>query len=168
MKTLYIVRHAKSSWDNPSLQDYERPLNKRGVGEAPKMAEVLAAGCRKPDLIISSPARRALETAEHFAEAFCYPISKIKTSTDIYEATVNDLLEVLENISDTHKRVLLFGHNPGLNHLVNFLSPVSIDKLPTCGIVCLEFDVKRWKKIALENCEFKFFEYPKKSLKNKN
>ena len=165
MKTLYIIRHAKSNWDNLSLDDIERPLSKRGLKDAPKMAKIFSENNNRPSLIISSPARRALETAENFAEILEYSLDLIKIKETVYEASLEELLEVIMDCKAKYESVMLFGHNPGLTRLINYLSPVKIDNLPTCGIFCLEFDVNRWYKIDAENCEFRYFDYPKKHKK---
>jgi phosphohistidine phosphatase len=149
------------------MDDLERPLNKRGLKDAPKMAEIFSENNARPQLIISSPARRALETAENFAEDLDYDFAKIKVKVkdSIYEASLEDLLEVIMDFRPKYESIMLFGHNPGLTRLVNYLSPVKIDNLPTCGIFCLEFDVTKWYKIDAENCEFRYFDYPKKHNK---
>ncbi|MCF7790398.1 MAG: histidine phosphatase family protein [Victivallales bacterium] len=162
MKTLYIVRHAKSSWSNPGLDDIDRPLNKRGLKDAPKMARFFAEPKPKVDLIISSPARRALETAENFASELNYKINRIQIEESVYDASPNTLLQVLFECEDIFKKVMLFGHNPGLLEFINQLSPSKIEKLPTCTICCLTFSTKRWYKIEKDNCEFKFIATPKK------
>jgi phosphohistidine phosphatase len=165
MKTLYIVRHAKSSWDNLSLEDTERPLNKRGLKDAPKMAKIFASNNTPPDLVISSPARRALETAEHFSDALGYDLNKIKVKESVYEASLDELFEVIMECKSKYESILLFSHNPGLTKFINYFSPVKIDNLPTCGIFCLEFKVNKWSKIDPENCDFIYYDYPKKHKK---
>ena len=161
MKTLFIVRHAKSNWDNPGIDDFDRPLNKRGLKDAPKMAKKISKDYIKPEILISSSARRALETAEYFAEVMDFETNDIKVEETLYEAYIEDILEVINKCDEKYNRVMIFGHNPGMTQIINYLSPVKIDNLPTCGVFCLKFDTNKWSKIAQENSEFIFFEYPK-------
>ncbi len=162
MKSVIFVRHAKSSWDNPDLSDFDRPLNKRGLKDAPFMAQVLAQMNIKPDKIISSPAIRALTTARHFAEKLDYPINDISTHNDIYEKGANAIINIITNLDNNLNCIMLFGHNPDLHHLVTYLSDLTIDNLPTCGIVCIDFNVASWSDIKNSKGVIRFFEYPKK------
>ena len=160
MKYLYLVRHAKSSWDEPGLTDFERPLNQRGKKDAPLMGKNIAGKKIKPDLIISSPAQRARKTAIAFAEEFGIKKKEIIFDEKIYEATSSELFEVIRNFKDDYQTVMLFGHNPGLTNLSNTLTQKYIDNIPTCGIVALKFD-DDWKNIKPKSASQEFFEYPK-------
>src|SRR5208283_5873130 len=122
MKTLFLVRHAKSSRDNHALSDKERPLNDRGMRDAPRMDELLAKQDAKPDLILSSPALRALATAEIIARKLGYEVKDIVVDERLYAAALDDLLEVIHEVGDEPKRVMLFGHNPELTELAHRLS----------------------------------------------
>lgn len=122
MKTLYLVRHAKSSRDAPMLPDKDRPLNDRGKRDAPRMAKQLAKRDVKPDLILSSPARRALTTAELFAKNLNYKVNDIVIDKRLYATSPEGLLEVIREYGDKPKRVMLFGHNPELTELAHRLS----------------------------------------------
>jgi phosphohistidine phosphatase len=162
MKTLYLVRHAKSSWKNPNLDDFERPLNKRGRKNAPFMGKVLKELKVAPDLVISSPANRAATTARIIAAAINYPLEKIRYSEAIYEFSENALFHVVKQIDDTVKKAMVVGHNPAINGLANYIGDQSISNIPTCGVFCVELDTSSWKKIS-EHCgKLKFFEFPKK------
>ncbi|NNG25998.1 MAG: histidine phosphatase family protein [Ignavibacteriaceae bacterium] len=161
MKTLYLVRHAKSSWKHPELSDFERPLNKRGKNDAPFMGKLLAEKGVNPELVISSPAKRASSTAKIIASELNYVKEKIIFDKNIYEGTGRRLLEIISGIQEKYNFVMLFGHNPGLTVLSNNLSDHFIDNIPTCGIVALEFS-KSWSDIKLNSAKFLFFEYPKK------
>ena len=160
MKKIFLVRHAKSYWGDQSLSDFDRPLNKRGKSDAPLMGKILKGKRVKPDLIISSPAKRAKKTAMVIADKICFPENKISFNEELYEASTNDILRVLKKIDEGHKSVMLFGHNPGLTLLNNFISDNYIDNIPTCGVVALEFD-KNWKELDKSSCTQLFFEYPK-------
>lgn len=160
MKTLYLCRHAKSSWKQPGLDDFDRPLNKRGKKDAPLMGELLEDKGIKPDLIISSPAKRASKTASIIASAVCYDKDKINFKDEIYEASGEELLEVIKGIDDKFNTVMIFGHNPGLTMLHNYLSKHYIDNIPTCGVVALQLK-SSWKDIDKYSAKFLFFEHPK-------
>lgn len=161
MKELILIRHAKSSWSNPLLEDFERPLNKRGAKNAPFMAKILKQKEVNPDLIISSPSKRTKDTLDFFIKEFDYK-GEIIFEESIYEAPYINILKVIKNIDDKHKTIFLIGHNPGLNDLSNFLLGEFKDNIPTCGTVKIDFDVKSWKDIGKENSKLVFFEFPKK------
>lgn len=162
MKTLYLVRHAKSSWKHPELDDFERPLNKRGRESAPLMGKFLKKLKVAPNLLLSSPANRAAMTARIIAETINYPLEKIQYNGDLYLSGGQALIHVIENIDDTVKEAMLFGHNPEFTHLANCISGRQISNIPTCGVFCTELNISSWGEIG-ENCgKMKFFEYPKK------
>ena len=148
MKTLVLVRHAKSSWKDASLADRDRPLNQRGKRDAPEMGDKLADLVGAPDLIVSSPAARAIATARIVADAVGYPSDGIREDERIYEASPGELLEVIRELDDERDRVFLFGHNPGLTDLVNELSEPAIDNVPTCGVVEFRLAADRWTDIS--------------------
>lgn len=164
MKTLYIARHAKSSWKFPDLTDFERPLNKRGKKNAPFMGELLAEKKIKPELIISSPALRAKVTAIAISEKIDYPQEKILFDDEIYEAGLFTLRELISKFSNDYSSIMIFGHNPGFTSLNNYLSNKYIDNIPTCGIVALDLEIDTWADLS-ERCGKQiFFEYPKKHV----
>jgi len=162
MKTLFLIRHAKSSWDNPELPDKERPLNDRGRRDAPKMGERLAKRDVKPDLILSSPAVRALSTAEIIAEKLDYRRKDIVVTERLYAAEVDDLLDVIHQLGDKLERVMLFGHNPEFTELAHRLSG-EIAHLPTCAVAEFSFDAKSWAKIETIRPAEILLDYPKNS-----
>ena len=164
MKRLYLIRHAKSSWNEPDLADIDRPLNKRGKRDAPFMGKRLKEGHRvNPDIIISSPAKRALRTAKIIAKEINYPKEKIEIKDSLYGSGVEAMLNVIQYLDDSLNEVMLFGHNPDLTSLANYLSNHEVDNIPTCGIFCVDFDVKSWRDVEGGKGIFKFFDYPKKS-----
>ena len=164
MKRLYLVRHAKSSWDDPDLSDIDRPLNKRGKKDAPIMGERLKNEHKaKPDLIISSPAKRAIRTARIIAKEIGYSKEKIEIKDSLYASGVTAMLNVIHYLDDSLDEVMLFGHNPDLTSLANYLSNQQVDNIPTCGVFCVDFDVKSWQDIEKGKGIFKFFDYPKKA-----
>lgn len=162
MKTLYIVRHAKSSWDDPFLDDFDRPLNKRGRADAPRMGKRLQERDVHPDLLISSPAERALSTCMIIAEKIGYPARNIHTDRRLYHASPEQLLSVLRGVSDGNDEIMIFGHNPGLTDFANELSRERVtSNIPTGGVVCLTFNVLSWKDIAWGKGEIEFYDFPK-------
>jgi len=162
MKKLYLIRHAKSSWDDPGLSDFERQLNQRGKRDAPFMAKLLKKEKAKPELFISSSAVRALTTAQVFAETFDYPVEKIFSTEDIYETGLKELETVVQNIDDGFSSVFLFGHNMAITSFANHLGNKFISNMPTCSIVGIKFNSTSWKEIERGTGETFLFEYPKK------
>ena len=163
MKILYLVRHAKSSWRDPSLDDSERPLNKRGKRDAPFMGELLKEKIVNPDVVFSSPAKRASKTAQIITEQIGYSKKDIIYAEEIYEASSHELVDFIKKIDDKYNSVMVFGHNPGFTMLNNFLSKKYIDNIPTCGIVALEFN-SSWKEIEKNAAKMLFFDYPKRYM----
>lgn len=160
MKNLFLLRHAKSSWKDALIDDFERPLNKRGKRDAPQIAYRFSKRGFDVDLIISSSAKRTSDTAKIFAD-----ILRLKSETvfkkELYEASYQEILEVINHINEKFVNVLIVCHNPGVTNLVNYLSDNYIDNLPTSGIVGLSTDLN-WKEIKQNSCSFLFFDYPKK------
>jgi len=161
MKKLVIIRHAKSSWDDPFLNDHDRPLADRGLKDAPKMAKRLKKEKIYPDAIISSDAERAKTTAIITAESLDFSPKRIVFNKDLYHGPVPQLLSEIKNTDDDVKTLFLVGHNPGLNDLI-WKFGGEIDNLPTAGQFGLKFDVKSWDEISAKNAKFWFFDYPKK------
>jgi phosphohistidine phosphatase len=161
MKTLYLLRHAKSSWNYPELDDFERPLNKRGRGDLPVMAKVIKHHGIKPDLIISSPALRASFTALNIIQMAGIPENLLSYDNLIYEASTSMLLNIIKGTSAKVNTLMIVGHNPGLTTLANYLSDKYVDNIPTCGLFALKIDIKQWQELYEKSATFLFFEYPK-------
>ncbi len=157
MKQLFLIRHAKSDWTNPELKDIERFLNERGYSNANRMA---AKFNHKPDLIITSPAIRAMSTALIFARNLNYKANNICIKQELYETSVKDYLSVINTIDNTYNTVLLFAHNPTISDVAQHLTQALPIELPTCAIAGISFEVTDWKK-AKEGNLF-LFDYPKK------
>ena len=163
MKTIILIRHAKSSWKDPSLDDFDRPLNKRGKRNAPLMGKKLKERQIMPDLILSSPAKRARKTAIAVAKAIGYPKKKIKYHDDMYHPSARYLFEMVRNQDDRNDTIMLFGHNPDFNDFADMLLEHNpIYNIPTTGIYCIRFDVDNWKKLREGKGESVFFDYPKR------
>lgn len=148
MKTLLVLRHAKSSWGNDYLADHERPLNDRGKQDAPRMGRLLQAEELVPDLIISSSAERALTTAE-FVALNCEYENEIIVTRRFYHADPEDYLEVLAGVDDQYRRVMVVGHNPGMELLVEDLTGESV-RMATAALAHLQFDIERWRDVTDE------------------
>ena len=162
MKTLTILRHAKSSWSDSSLSDAERPLNRRGERDAPIMGERIAAAGIRPALIISSPAVRAFATARIVAEQINYPREFLEKEPALYLASLDRLLDIVIAQNDSINNLMLVGHNPGLTSLVNYLSPNLTDNLPTCGVVSFSLDTDSWDIYSPPKASVDYHDYPKK------
>ncbi|MEM7163431.1 MAG: histidine phosphatase family protein [Bacteroidota bacterium] len=147
MKTLFINRHAKSSWKDYSLKDFDRPLNKRGKLNAAFMAEMFASEY-SIDLIISSPAKRARKTAEYFATAQGISTESIQFNEIIYGASISEMMTLLQDIPSSINKVMIFGHNPTFNDLAEYLDHNFMDHLVTCARVQIEFDIDNWKLLS--------------------
>lgn len=160
MKTLYLIRHAKSSWKNPDLPDKERPLNKRGIRDAPFMGVKLKEMKLLPELIISSDAVRAKKTAYAIAKEIDYDKDNIVLTDEIYEASTMELLTIIKELNQEFKSIMMFGHNPALTGLHNYLSKHYIDNIPTCGITAIRFE-NQWADINERSGNFLFFIFPK-------
>lgn len=161
MKKLFLIRHAKSDWSNSSLDDFDRPLNKRGKKNAPFMGEVLHNKAIQADMIISSPAYRARETSVAISKEVNYS-KDIIYNEYLYEASLKTVLDVVTYIEDENDTVFLVGHNPSLNMLAFYLVDFN-DNIPTCGILEIEFDCESWREAKKRNAKLISFEYPKKN-----
>lgn len=154
MKTLLIMRHAKSSWDNDYLADHDRPLNKRGQTDATRMGRLLVEQDLVPDVIVSSSARRAVETAEAAANAAGFD-GEIQYTRDLYHADPEIYLDVLRQVNERYPRALLIGHNPGLEELVTDLAGRD-ERMPTAALACFRIDTESWLAVN-EDTHFDLF-----------
>ncbi|MGY4385108.1 phosphohistidine phosphatase [Pedobacter sp. UYP24] len=161
MKHLLLIRHGKSEWGNAHLQDFDRPLNPRGHRDAPEMATRILQKGLVPQLIVSSPAHRAITTAHHFEEVWHRSIHPIMQNDAIYEADVPNLLRVVNDFDNAYQSVVMFGHNPGFTDFANYLSNANIHNIPTCGVVLLEFPANDWQEIGNGTGTLIDFDYPK-------
>ncbi len=161
MKTLYLVRHAKSSWKDPNLRDRDRPLNKRGKRDAPRVAEYISSKIDCPQAFISSPSRRTQDTAISFLHAFGQVMTRFETKEDLFHGDESDIEEAICSLDDKHQTAMLFLHNPGITDYVNELTESDIFNIPTCGVIGIQLDTDDWK--AIKTCDAKklFYHYPK-------
>lgn len=161
MKRLTLVRHAKSSWKEPGLADFDRPLNPRGRRDLPVMAQRLAAA-DPPDRIVTSPAVRAFETARVLAAELGFPESSLVTEPRIYEASRAQLFDILRHQPDDCAHLMLVGHLPGIADLSRALCGAPAGKFPTCGVACMRLPAEGWWGIAEGQGELVSFDYPKR------
>lgn len=161
MKQLLLMRHAKSSWENPGLSDFDRILNERGKKDAPEMGKRFHKRNFKPDLIIASPAKRTLKTAQDVALALHYPETTIELESSIYQANIEDLVYIIRNFDDNLQNVLMIGHNPAFTGLIGRLGNRLIEHLPTAGAALLSFEIDTWKQVSNHSGNLVWFDYPK-------
>jgi phosphohistidine phosphatase len=161
MKSLLVVRHAKSSWEWEDKSDFDRPLNDRGKRDAPLMAQRLVTLGAIPDLLVSSPAKRARKTAELFATELGYPAAGIVFKPELYHAPHPIFYEVIKTLDDTENVVALFSHNPGITEFVSGLTDIRIDNMPTCGVFAVHIAIDHWSDFRAAPKTFWFFDYPK-------
>ncbi|MEO7445244.1 MAG: histidine phosphatase family protein [Ferruginibacter sp.] len=165
MKSVLLIRHAKSSWDDPTMQDFDRPLNERGKKDAPVMAtHILKAGF-KIDLFVSSPAKRALKTCKIFVKTYDKTTDDILLIDDLYHAGAEVFNQVIKSMDDNFKRIAIFSHNPGITDFVNSLNAdFHIDNMPTCAVCGVKADIKNWKDWETAKKITTVFEYPSRLL----
>jgi phosphohistidine phosphatase len=162
VKTLYLARHAKSNWNDPSLDDSRRPLNDRGLRDAPAMGRLLAGMGHVPEIVVASPAVRAITTARLLAAAMGLPESAVVGMTGLYGAGPETILDAVNGIDDASDRAMLVGHNPGMTQLAGELSRGAIGHMPTCAIAAFELPVASWSEVRPGRGRLVFFETPKK------
>ncbi len=162
MKTLLIIRHAKSSWALIGQSDTDRPLNNRGNKDAPEIANRLLNKNIPIDLFLSSTAVRAKETCIHFSKAFKAKNNNIQFTDDLYHASSKKIFDVIASINNEFNCAAVFTHNPGITDFVNELSTaVKIDNMPTCGVFAVEASIEKWKDFEQCDKRFVLFDYPK-------
>ncbi len=168
MKNLYLIRHAKSSWDDPGLDDIDRPLNKRGKRDAPQMGARLRDSGVRPGMICTSPAKRARKTARYLADALDYASERIVQQSALYTSSMERLLFLVRETSQDVDTLFLVGHNPVLGEFADFFLGTSLGHLPTCGIIGIAFAVSDWREVAADGGTLLVFDYPKKDSSAKS
>jgi phosphohistidine phosphatase len=147
MKTLYIVRHAKSSWEYEGIKDIDRPLKKRGINDAYLISSVLNKKIATPDVFISSCANRALHTAMIFSYSFNYPLANLKLSKSLYNFSDGYLIKTVKALDDSFDSAIIFSHDHGISDFVNKYGSIQVDHVPTCGVIGIKFETSHWKNI---------------------
>jgi len=161
LKTIIAIRHAKSSWAEPNLTDQQRPLNKRGHGDAPRMAKYLESFEAKIDSFYSSPAKRAFTTACYFADHFGIAQKDIQIEHDLYFGEESDMLDLIQRQDDDLKSMIFFSHNPTITNFINQFSQTYISNIPTCGISVLKSEVESWENVNEDSMKLVNSFYPK-------
>lgn len=161
MKKIILVRHGKSAWDNPDLADHDRPLASRGLNDVPEMGFRLKEKGILPDLILSSTATRAAQTAELLAEVLHLPKSKLVYDKTLYHASSSMILKCIQKQDDAHELIFVVGHNPGMNDFIDFFGG-NLVNLPTSGHYGFRLDADQWIQFRPENTRTWFVDYPKK------
>jgi len=159
MKKLIIVRHSKSSWKDLSLSDFNRPLNGRGKSDGPLMADYLKSKINKIDYLHSSSSVRTFETSKYFINQIQF--GKVEYDDSLYHSSATSILNMIRSYSDNYQSAMIIAHNPGLTNLINNITNISLDNLPTTGIVEIEFNCDRWSKISYENSDLVDLKFPK-------
>ena len=167
MKTLYIVRHAKSSWDNPGLEDHQRPLLEKGKKRTRYVVDYLLNANTHIDLIVSSHAVRAHDTARIFANALHYPADRIIISKNLYFGHPDSFFDIFYDLSDDIDSLMLVGHNPGFTTFANYFLDKPIDNLPTSGVGCITFEMDSWETIHDSKRKTKFVVSPRQLRQSK-
>lgn len=162
MKKIYIFRHAKSSWADVGMRDFDRPLNARGKRDAPLMGKLLRNRGIVPDFVVSSPANRAQTTARLVAAEVGFPLENIVLDASIYEASMEEVLSAIQSLPEGVNTVFLFGHNPALTYLANYFNPEElVMNVPTCGVITVLSEVQNWWMIGDKTAKIVGFDYPK-------
>jgi phosphohistidine phosphatase len=167
MKRLLIIRHAKSGWDNAAHTDFERTLTDRGISDAGIMARRLLESGIKIDAFVSSPARRAQQTATIFMNEYKANEENLLLLPSLYEASVKHFYDAVDALDDTNDIVAIFAHNPGVTDFVDSTGCSLIYNMPTCGVMGLAIKTDHWKEFENAKKEFLFFDYPQNILLNK-
>jgi phosphohistidine phosphatase len=161
MKTLLLIRHAKSSWEVQGGSDFDRPLNARGKQDAPEMARRLLKRKIGIDLFVSSPAKRAKKTAELFVKEFNGKEKEIQVLPDLYEAGVQTFYDRISGLHREIRSVAVFSHNPGITEFANTLTLTQVDNIPTCGVFAVSVPIEDWARFPEAEKRFAFFDFPK-------
>lgn len=161
MKTLYLVRHAKAGWDHTWTADFDRSLSDHGQKEAREMANRLLKKEARADLMVSSPAKRALSTAKIFAGVLGYPEENIQARIEIYEGGPDTLVQVVQSLPESCQTVMLFGHNPTISHFASWLNGKKTEQMETCGVVKLDFSEEQWTDTKAGSGKLVWYKHPK-------
>ncbi|MCX6250612.1 MAG: histidine phosphatase family protein [Bacteroidetes bacterium] len=161
MKTLILMRHAKSSWEEPGIGDIKRPLIPAGIRKTQLIINYFTDKKITPDLMISSPAKRAHETAKLIAKGTGYPLDKIRLDRKIYEEYTDKILDIIYDTDDHLTQLMIIGHNPTITRLANLFLHPGIEMLPTSGVVCISFDTDKWDDIPVSHSKEEFVVFPK-------
>lgn len=164
MKTIYLIRHAKSSWEIDGIDDYDRPLKGRGIRDAHLISQFVQKESSGVEAIFSSPATRALHTAIIFSRSLGFPLSDISIREELYLSTVKEMLAFIATLDKSLETIMIFTHNPTITQFINKMTSTKIDNVPTSGVGCLRFNSVDWN-LPKGTGELLYFDYPKKRKK---
>ncbi len=162
MKTLFVLRHAKSSRDNPQLKDFARPLTASGLADTKLIGSRLRESGVEINAIVSSPAERTRQTADLFAQHLGLPAESVSCSAELYFAGAPMLRQAVSRFDDSHSVAMLVGHNPAVTDFVNELGALEIENVPTCGLLKFEVTIQKWQEIGEAQAKLVDFDYPKR------
>jgi len=161
-RRITLIRHAKSDWGHPELSDFDRPLNQRGEHDAPFMGDILKQQNIAFDLVLASPARRAITTAKEICNTLDYEPNNIEQKRELYLASATEMLHIIQSVDDAVNHLALVSHNPGITTLVNMLGDMPIGNMPTCGIAILQTGIGSWAELETNTCKTIDFLFPKR------
>jgi len=161
VKSLTLLRHAKSSWNDSGLKDHDRPLNNRGERDAPDMGQRIHEAGIRPSLIVSSTAVRASTTAKFIAAELTYPAEFLQRDSKLYDASLDALLDFVAEQDTGFNNILVIAHNPGMTRFANYLVPGLTDNLPTCGVVSVTIDSDDWDLRNAGSVRLDLYDFPK-------
>lgn len=161
MKTVYLIRHAKSDWNTSAQTDFERPLNKRGKNDAPLIAEQLNQLDFKVDTMYISPAKRTTETTELIYRSLNNKPNNTKLINKLYHASLEDLSGLINDLSEAENSIAIVTHNPGITYFSNYLTDYYIDNIVTCGVVRIDLEIDSWQEVVKGIGTKKYYIYPK-------
>jgi phosphohistidine phosphatase len=164
LKTLLLIRHAKSSWGDPSISDFDRPLNERGKHDAPLIAQRIMDKGTHIDAFVSSPAKRAKKTAGLMMKKFDEEEKKLIQLSALYEASESNFYDVIKTLDDKFDSVALVAHNPGITNFINTLNCHPIDNMPTCAVYAIRINCDKWIDFKKSKKQFLFFDFPKNEI----
>ena len=159
MKRLILIRHSKSSWKDLSLRDFDRPLNRRGKNDGPLMADYLSSKTNKIDYLHSSSSLRTFETSKYFIKQIQF--EKIQFDDSLYHSSATEILSIIRNYQEDYQSVMIIAHNPGLTNLINEITNISLDNLPTTGLAEIYFYCSNWNDISNQNSNLVCLKFPK-------
>lgn len=161
MKTIYLIRHAKSSWNSFSLNDFDRPLNNRGKKDAPFIGKKLKFLLFNPDKILSSPSKRTTKTIKLISKEVGFNFNNVIFKQELFLASLHTYKSELNSLSNTIQSVAIVGHNYGISDFANYLTDNAVGAMPTCGVTKINFDIDSWEEIIEGLGNVEFYVYPK-------
>lgn len=161
MKTIYLIRHAKSDWNNQELTDFERPLNTRGVNDTEKIGKELNKLGFNPEKIIASPSKRTTTTIQFLCEHISFNFKHVEFNSKLYHPSNENFINIIEDLPDEIENIAMVSHNYGISEFADYLTENFMEAMPTCAVVCIELEINSWKEIVRGLGTTKWYIYPK-------